>query len=178
MIFHEVYEVVGPDKKRAEIFAKNRDTAHFAQWQLVDRYGAAGFRPGPMGTIKSLIFDQKQSTSGFRYVGRDGKRFEYSPHRGNTAGKKLAAELSAAPRVETWGEFANTFNWKGRSPIDGAAGKIYHCTGVHVAKPRSRFFMKYPRELKDKWKAPSGLRLIRESTMIRAIEDHNATIKN
>lgn len=180
-VFKEVYEVIGAAaKKAARAHASGREAALAAQWKLVQSLGAEGFRPGHGGCIKSLLFAQGAMVPpGLRKIGTDKGRNEFRPSGNTKAGKELNKLLWAAPRVEGWGAFADTFGWKGRSPIstEGGRGVIYFCAGVHVKKPRERFFLTYPRELKDGWKPPTGLKLVRESDMMRAIEDHNAAIK-
>lgn len=179
-VFKEVYEVTGSDElKRARAFAAKRDAAHKTQWEVVRSFGAEGYRPGYGGRIKSLLFAKTAEVpAGLRKVGTDQGRIEYQPSLNTKAGKAIQATLSAAPIVEDWGRFANEFDWKGRSPMDGQRGLIYHASGVQVLRPRQRFFLTYPRELKDGWKAPKGLTLVRESDMLRAIEDHNNSVKD
>lgn len=184
-VFKEHYEVVGAaEKKLALAHAAARTAAYDAQWALVKSLGAEGFRPGHGGEIKSLLYpkDAKNLPAGLRKVGYDQGRVEYQPSLGSKIGKSLRAKLSEAPRVSSWQAFADQFGWKGRSLIGEGSGSrtgfvIYHCGGVHVRKPKERFFLIYPRELKDGWKPPKGLKLVRESDMLRAIEDHNARVK-
>lgn len=180
-VFKETYEVTGaPTLKLAREFAAKRTAALDAQWALVKALGASGFRPGYRGVIKSLLFDVgSEIPTGLRNIRQDGKKLEYEPSRNTKSGKAIEARISASPRVEGWGEFANTFGWKGRSPMDsvGGRGVIYFAAGIHILKPRERFFLTYPRELKDGWNPPAGLKLVRESDMLRAIEDHNAAVK-
>lgn len=179
-VFREYYEVVGAAKKRAMQFAEEQRSALKAQWALVQSLGAVAFRPGQGGSIKSLMYDPKATVpAGLRKLGRaEQGNIEYMPARNIAAGKAIAKTLASAPSVKDWGAFANTFGWKGRSPISTWDGRSFvcFCTGVHVSKPRDRFFLQYPRELKDGWTPPAGLKLVRESDMLRAIEDHNAAV--
>lgn len=178
-IFKEFYEVTGVAKKRAKAFAAERQRATAAQWKLVTSLKAKGYRPGPSGGIRSLFFvEGAWRPDGLRKTGRDMGCIEFEPCLNVKAGKELRARLDAAPRVPSWRAFADTFGWKGRSPMasEEGRGRIYFCGGVRVVKPRERFFLTFPRELKDGWKPPSGLKLVRESEMLRAIEDHNIAV--
>jgi hypothetical protein len=179
-VFKEYYEVVGAAKKRAMEFARERDVALRAQWKLVQSLGAVAFRPGQGGSIKTLLYDPKADVpAGLRKLGRAEKgNIEYAPKLSIAAGKEIARTLASAPSVKDWGHFANSFGWKGRSPVsnEGGRGRIHFTSGVHVIKSRDRFFLQYPRELKDGWRPPEDLKLVRESDMLRAIEDHNAIV--
>lgn len=178
-VFKEYYEVTGADElAKARVFAAAQSAAWDAQWALVKELGGEGFRPGHAGGLKSVLFAKgKTRPEGWRKTGTDRGRDECVPALNTKAGKGLRTRMAAVARVEDWGQFANTFGWKGRSPMDGAKGMIYFCSGVRVVKPRERLFLTYPRVLKDGWTAPAGLTEVRESDMLRAIEDHNAAIK-
>jgi hypothetical protein len=180
-VFKEYFEVTGKaDLERAHAFAAARTAAWDAQWALVQSLGGDGFRPGHGGGIKSLLFKKGAARpEGWRKTGTDQGRDECVPARNTKAGKEIVKQLAALPKVESWARFADTFGWNGRSPMgsDGGRGVIYFCTGIHVRKPKDRFFVWYPRELKDGWKAPEGLTEVRESDMLRAVEDHNQAIK-
>jgi len=193
-VFKEYYEMTGAAAlKLARAHADKQQKARDAHWKLINELKADGYRPSHEGRIKTLLFAPPSGANaksavppGMRYVGKDvvdGKiRLEYAPARNTKSGRELAKKFSEVDRIESWSSFADAFGkFEGRSPIGEGSGSrtgflIYHCHGVHVRKPRERFFLVYPRELKDKWKAPPGLKLVRESDMLRAIEDHNAVV--
>jgi len=193
-IFKEHYEITGAAAlKQARAHAAKQQSARDAHWKLIREFKADGYRPTHGGAVKTLMFAPQLNIKlpqnvppGMRYVGKDvveGKvRLEYAPSKNTKAGRELAKRFAEVDRIESWSAFADAFGkFDGRSPIGEGGSRtgfvIYHCHGVHVRKPRERFFLIYPRELKDKWKAPPGLKLIRESDMLRAIEDHNAAVK-
>jgi hypothetical protein len=179
-VFREVYEIVGAsEKKRAQVFITKQTASLNAQWDVCRALGAKAFRPSHDGTMRSLLFAPPLKVRlGLRRIGTDRGHIEYQPSLNTKAGRAIAKQLAEAPRVESLREFANTFDWHGRSPMSTEHGRgiIYFCAGVHVRKPKERFFVTFPRELKDGWKAPKGLKLVRESDMLRAIEDHNALV--
>lgn len=193
-VFKEYYEITSAAaKKLARDHAAKQQKARDAHWNLIREYKADGYRPTHDGRVKTLLFAPQPDAKiprnvppGMRYVGKDvveGKvRLEYAPSKNTTAGRALAKRFAEVDRIESWSAFADAFGKFGdRSPIGEGGGRtgfvIYHCHGVHVRKPRERFFLVYPRELKDKWTPPKGVTLVRESDMLRAIEDHNAAVK-
>lgn len=180
-VFKEFYEVVGEEAfARAQAHKAAQKRAFDEQWKIVHALGAEGFRPGNGGGVKSLLFTKANPLpDGFRKIGTDRGRIEAQPARNTKAGKRTATELAKAPKVEDWGAFANTFGWKGRSPMStgiGGRGIIHFCAGVAIGFPKERFFLQFPRELKDGWKPLDGIVLVRESDMLRAIENHNAIV--
>lgn len=178
-MFIEVYELTGEAKKAAQKFVADNKAVVSAQWKIIEAIGAAGFRPSHDGGISTVYFKKDaKPTVGYRTVGKDGDQVECKPSMNTGAGKAAARSLVAAPKTTSWRTFANQFGWKGRSPFGTKNGRgiIYFATGVSVAKPKERFFVTYPRQLKDGWVAPAGLILKRESDMLRAIEDHNAYV--
>lgn len=182
-VFKEVYEAVGATALKAARAHKAAQAAAFdAQWDVAKSFGAEGFRPGHGGKIKTLLFKADTGLPlppGFKRVGSDRGRIECAPVRNTREGKAAGAKLYGVPAREDWGAFANTFDWKGRSPISMSNDRCFisHASGVAVSFPKERFFLTYPRELKDGWKAPKGLKLVRESDMLRAVEDHNAEVQ-
>lgn len=183
-VFKEVYEVVGAKALKAARAHKAAQAAAFAaQWEVAKSFGAEGFRPGYGGKIKTLLFKADTGLPlppGFKRVGSDRGRIECAPVRNTREGKAAGAKLYGVPAREDCGAFANTFDWKGRSPMSTAAngGRLIHyASGVAVSFPKERFFLTYPRELKDGWAPPKGLKLVRESDMLRALEDHNAEVQ-
>lgn len=182
-VYKEVYEVVGAKTlAAARAFKAARIAAFDAQWKIARALGADGFRPGHGGGIKTLLFKADTGIPlppGFKRIGSDRWRVECATVRNTKAGKEAGAKLAAAPKRENWSAFANTFDWKGRSPMSTASNGrviIHFASGVEVGFPRERFFVTFPRELKDGWKPPKGIKLVRESDMLRAIEDHTAEV--
>jgi hypothetical protein len=194
-VFKEYYEITGAAGiKLARAHAAKQQAACDAHWKLVKEFKADGYRPSHEGRVKTLLFTPQLDAKlprvvppGMRYVGKDvvdGKiRLEYVPSRNTKSGSELAKKFAEVDRIESWSSFADAFGkFEGRSPIGEGSGSrtgfvIYHCHGIHVRKPRERFFLVYPRELKDKWRPPKGVKLVRESDMLRAIEDYNAAAK-
>lgn len=180
-VFKEYYEIVGADMlAKAQAFDTARGETQAEQWALVKKLGGGGYRPGGGGGISTIFFAKgSPMPKGYRKVGSDGGQVECKPVRNTKLGKEICAAIQAAPRIRDWGAFADEFcGWKGRSPMDTKAGRgfIYHATGVAVARPQKRFFLQLPRELKDGWTPPEGIKEVRESDMLRAIEDHNAAV--
>ena len=181
-VYREYYEVVGADLlKKARCWALKRKLALDCQWEIVKRLGGEGFRPGHGGGISTVMFSGNLRTlpTGWRQIGNDKGRRECKPVLNIKAGKEAKALLSQAPRVLDWGQFADThLNWKGRSPMKESGGHMMICfaSGVHVRHPKERFFIQVPRDTKDRWTPPKGLNEVRESDMLRAVEDHNAYV--
>lgn len=179
-MYKEVYEITGSAaKKKAEAFSARQQAARDAHWKIINDVGGEGYRPSYYGGIKSIMFAKDKVPPTFRRTGWDKGLAECVPLLKSKAGKELAERFKAAPKIEDFRSFADEFGWKGRSPMgtDGGRGCIYFATGVSVRHPRVRYFLQFPRTLKDGWKAPPGLKLVRESDMLRAIEDHNAAAK-
>lgn len=191
-VFKEYYEITGKAAlAAAREHAAGQQAARDAHWELINKHKADGYRPTNDGLVKSLLFAPrpdakipKNVPAGMRYVGKDvvdGKvRLEYEPARNTKAGRELAKEFAGVARISSWRAFADAFGgFGGRSPMGEGSGSrtgfiVYYPGAVHLSNPKERFFLTYPRELKDKWVPPKGLKLVRESDMLRAIEDHNA----
>lgn len=183
-VFKEYYELKGAKLlKAARDHAAAQEKARKAHWVIVKELGGYGYRPSYYGGIKSLLFKAEKAPDGFRKIGTDKNCIECVPAR-NTAKGKAAEKLIAVavPEIPSWGRFCDDIlRWNGRSPIGGGSGSrtgfcIYHATGVHISRPKERFIVVLPRTLSDGWKRPEGLKEIRESDMLRAVEDHNALI--
>ena len=178
-VFKEHYEITGAAaRKKAEAFTARQQAARDAHWAILNDLGAKGYRPSYYGGIKSIMFEKDKVPSTFRRIGWDKGLAECVPLLKSKAGKGIAARLKAAPQIEDWRKFADEFGWKGRSPMstEGGRGCIYFASGVRVVKPKVRYFLQFPRTLKDGWTPPAGLKLVRESDMLRAIEDHNVIV--
>lgn len=181
-VFKEHYEITGKDAlAKARAFIARRQAAHDAHWKLVKELKAEGYRPGHSGDIRSIMFHKDKIPHLFRRIGWDQGHAECVPLLKSKAGKELAARIKAVPKIESWRVFVDEFGWNGRSPMGESSGGrlgmcIYYGTGVRVSKPKERYFLQLPRTLKDGWKMPKGLKLVRESTMLMALEDHNAAV--
>lgn len=199
-VFKEFYEIVGAAERGwALAFALGIETAHHMQFKVARSLGAEGYRPGPGGMLKSLLFPLKKLTpldipktikepwalykaavppAGFRKVAFEDGRVECEPVRNTKIGKEMAAKLATPPKIPNWRTFADEFGWNGRSPMGAGSGSrtgfcIFYAGVTHINNPREWFFLQLPRQLKDGWKKPPGLKLVRESEVLRAIEDHN-----
>lgn len=173
-VFKEAYEIVGGGLLVAEEFFFECEAAEAAQWELVEAFGAKGYRPAHGGTMRSLFFEAVPE--GFRRIGREGDLVECVPHKGKSGGKEIAARLASAPRITPSGKLADKFGWQGRMPIDGS--RIFFATSSKVELPMVRYFVRLPRQIDDGFIAPDTLRLISTAEYLRAFEDHNAALKS
>lgn len=184
-VFKEHYEITGTDAlAKARAFETEREKAFEAHWALVKDLGGVGFRPDHGGQIKSVMFKNVngKTPSGWRKIGTENGNLECAPARNTAAGRALTKKMALVMRNPSWRTFADGFGWEGRSPMAQSSGRrlgmlIYFGGGLSIDMPRKRFFLIFPRTLDDGWVAPQGLTQIRESEMLRAIEDHNAALK-
>lgn len=177
-VFREVYEITGkPAIKIADAFFEKRREAHDAQLALVKELGATGYRPGYGGGIMTLIFTSADKVLPGMRRWQKGGRLECVPSGNTKAGRELKTRLAAAPIITPVERLAWEFGWP-QGHMIFSEGKVHWPNAVQTRFPRVRYFLTVPRQLKDKWAPPAGLKLVRESDMLRAIEDHNEAVKD
>lgn len=172
-VFKEAYEIIGEGLPIAEAFFAEREAAEKAQWEIVEAFGAKGYRPGHGGNMRSLFFETLPEN--FRRIGREGGLIECVPHKGRTGGKDAAAKLASGPIVTPSHKLADKFGWQGRSPFDGRL--IYYATATKIELPSVRYLLRLPRLIDDGFVPPEALRLMPMSEFMRAFEDHNTAAK-
>ncbi len=144
-------------------------------WALVDELGADGFQPG-WGGIRAILFKEGAPT-GWRVLERDPRgAVRCVPRKTSKAGKELAKRLGEVGPMPRGEDAAALFGW---APPEMAScgNKIYFPTAQTIELPSPRHFIRLPRFPKDNWPGHEGLNELPESELMRAIEAHNALVR-
>lgn len=176
-VFRTAYEIVGDGVKVLEEFRAQTKAARDAHWETVRKYGADGYRPSHSGGIRSLLFAGKEAPEGWRQIGREQDRVECVPHKGRAIGKAALSELAEAPKSPQVEKLASLLGYQPASaPMDGY--KIYWPTLYDFGPTGGPAFLHIPRQAGDGFEPnPDLLREHPESTLMLAMESHNAKVR-
>lgn len=149
-----------------------------AAWALTEELGGTGFHPGWNG-IRAILFEG-DAPSGWRVLEGDPQHREYVrcvPRKTSKAGKELTARLSSVGMRPKGEDAAALFGWAPpEMAMDGS--KVYFPTAQTIELPSPRHFIRLPRFAKDGWQGHAGLTEQPESEYMRAIEAHNACVRD
>jgi len=173
-IYVTSYEVIDDGVAVAAKHYAEIDAARRSYWEFAKSKGAKGFRPTDTG-VRSLLVAPSEVPVGWRSVGSDRGLTEIVPRRTTRVGKEALEEIRALPRSPTDSDLADLFGWNPPElPLDGY--RIYFPTSVRISLPADRYFLRLPRFANDGWPGDPRLKEIPESTLMLAIEGHNARL--
>lgn len=160
------------------------DEARKAQWAYATAQGAVGLRNDHGGHIQTLFFpDGKPVPDGWAPIPLTWKRqpvgkdqIECRPAPRGAAGVARLKEIQQdVPRVPPASALTTAFGWKADGEVF-SDGTIKFATATRLTKPKAATFLTYPRHKGDRWTVPRDLREVRQSEVMKAIEDHNACV--
>lgn len=169
-VFVTPFEVVGDGVAIAEAFYSERYAVRKAQFEIVDQFGAEGYRPSHDGGIRSLFF--KELPEGWREVGSHMGNIEALPRKTTKVGKAAQKRLDEAPRMQIEEKLAALLGWDIGMVCTGRS--LYHATATKLAFPRVRYLVSIPCHDADEWTPPASLKELTQSEYRLAFHEHNA----
>jgi hypothetical protein len=179
-VFMTTYEVTGPALPIVEAHRKAIED-HLAKcWAINEELGGEGFQPGWSG-IRAILFkgtSAADAPAGWRLLERDDTPgiIRCTPRKTSKAGKALAARMAEVGKMPRGEECATAFGW-GPNQLAIEGNRIFYAVQQSVELPTPRHFVRLPRFDGDGWEGHEGLTAIPESEFMRALEGHNAIVR-
>ena len=173
-VYVTTYEIVGAGLALATDHYRRCDEARAAQWAFVEEVGGCGMRPDHFGGLMSVLFDELPKC--WRKRGFNQGKVEGIPNSQSNYGKALVKHMKALPCAPRPCALGSAL---GHNPMemamDAATGRVFFTTDLRVFYPKERFFIRIPRYEGDGYVPDEAmLKAIPESTLMLAVETHNA----
>lgn len=175
-IFMTTYELIGEAIPIAKAHFAAVEDSKALSFRIAEDFGADGFRPSRYGGRPTSLFFKGEIPTGWRRVGRQGELIEARPNKATKAGRAAEKALSEHPGGPECSDLAHSLGYNPNEiAMDTSRGVIYFPSSLHVSFPSSRYFIRIPRFDGDAFE-PDETRLaaVPESTLMKALEDHNA----
>lgn len=173
-IYKTHYEVIGKGLEISLAHFAKIEEARKAHWKFVEEVGGKGLRQHRQGGLRSVFF--AATPIGWRKIGKHGDNIEAVPSKGTVMGKAIAKRIDDLPRAPEPHVLAGKLGYNPSSmAIDLERGVICFPVAFEITWPEKRHFLRLPRTSDDGFEPDETiLREIRESEVMRIVEDHNA----